>query len=139
MYVSGTTLENAFFTPSMQVCGGTSVDLVVVPQNGVPPYTFVWNTSSSTNDTLRVTPNVTTIYNVTVTDGCGTTFTAADTITVEPNTNPGGFKGETRSLIFELIEANTLCSWFRPFCGEKVNPPPQIQVRSMPTVRRAGE
>lgn len=50
-----------------------------------------------------------------------------------------GFKGETRSLIFELIEANTLCSWFRPFCGEKVNPPPQIQVRSMPTVRRAGE
>ncbi len=89
MYVSGTTLENAFFTPSMQVCGGTSVDLVVVPQNGVPPYTFVWNTSSSTNDTLRVTPNVTTIYNVTVTDGCGTTFTAADTITVEPNTNPG--------------------------------------------------
>ncbi len=34
----------------------------------------------------------------------------------------GGLKGETRSLIFELIEANTLCSWFRLFFGEKVIP-----------------
>ena len=50
-----------------------------------------------------------------------------------------GFKGETRSLIFELIEANTLCSWFRLFGGEKVNPPPQTQVRSMPTVQQACE
>lgn len=50
-----------------------------------------------------------------------------------------GFKGETRSLIFELFEANTLCSWFRPFCGEKVNPPPQIREASMPTVQQACE
>jgi hypothetical protein len=50
-----------------------------------------------------------------------------------------GFKGETRSLIFELIDANTLCSWFRPFCGEKVNPPPQIQAVSKPTVQQAFE
>ncbi len=33
-----------------------------------------------------------------------------------------GLKGETLSLIFELIEANTLYSWFRPFGGEKVEP-----------------
>ena len=33
-----------------------------------------------------------------------------------------GVKGETRSLIFELIEANTLCSWFRLFGGDKVEP-----------------
>jgi gliding motility-associated-like protein len=89
MYVSGRTLENIFFTPGMQVCGGTNVDLVVVADFGVPPYSYAWNTSPSTNDTLRVTPNVTTIYNVTVTDQCGTNFTATDTITVEPNTNPG--------------------------------------------------
>ncbi len=89
MYVSGNTLENAFFTPSMQVCGGTSVDLVVVPQYGIPPYAFAWNTSPSTNDTLSVTPNVTTIYSVTVTDACGANYTATDTISVEPNTNPG--------------------------------------------------
>lgn len=50
-----------------------------------------------------------------------------------------GFNGETRSLIFELIEGNTLCSWFRPFCGAKVNPPPQIQAVSMPTVQQACE
>lgn len=50
-----------------------------------------------------------------------------------------GFKGETRSLIFELIEANTLCSWFRPFGGEKVNPPPQIQAGPMPAVQQACE
>ncbi len=50
-----------------------------------------------------------------------------------------GFKGETRSLIFELIEANALYSLFRPFRGEKVNPPPQIQAVSMPTVQQAFE
>ncbi len=50
-----------------------------------------------------------------------------------------GFKGETRSLIFELIEANTLCSRFRPFCAEKVNPPPQIQAGPMPVVQQACE
>jgi hypothetical protein len=50
-----------------------------------------------------------------------------------------GFKGETRSLIFELIEANASYSWFRPFCGKKVKPPPQIQAGSMPTVQRACE
>ncbi len=49
------------------------------------------------------------------------------------------FKGETRSLIFELIEAHTLCSWFRLFCGEKVNPPAQIQVVPMPAVQQACE
>lgn len=50
-----------------------------------------------------------------------------------------GFKGDIRSLTFELIEANTLCSWFRPFCGEKVNPSSQIQAVSMPTVQQADE
>ncbi len=50
-----------------------------------------------------------------------------------------GFKGETRSLIFELIEADTLCSWFRPFCDEKVSPPPQIQADPMPAVQQACE
>ena len=49
------------------------------------------------------------------------------------------FKGETRSLIFELIEANTLCSWFRPFGGDTASPHPQIQAVSMPTVQPAGE
>jgi hypothetical protein len=50
-----------------------------------------------------------------------------------------GFKGETRSLIFKLIEASTLYSLFRPFDGDKVNPPLQIQAGSMPTVQQACE
>ena len=49
------------------------------------------------------------------------------------------FKGETRALIFEPIEANTLCSWFRPFGGDAASPLPQIQAVSMPTVQPAGE
>ena len=50
-----------------------------------------------------------------------------------------GFKGETRSLIFELIEANTLYSLFRPFGGDTVNPPSQIQAVPMSTVQQACE
>ena len=50
-----------------------------------------------------------------------------------------GLNDETRSLIFELIEANTLCSWFRPFGGKKVNPSLQSQAVSTPTAQQAGE
>ncbi len=89
MYVSGRTLEMTYFTPSMQICGGTSVDLIAVPEFGVPPYSFLWNFSASTNDTINVTPVVTSYYSVSVTDACGSNVLAYDTISVEPNTNPG--------------------------------------------------
>ena len=50
-----------------------------------------------------------------------------------------GFKGETRALIFERIEPNSLLPSFMPFGRDKVKPPPRVQEGSMPTVRRAGE
>ncbi len=87
--IEGRTLELNFFTPNMQVCGGANVNLVAAAQYGVPPYSYSWNSSVVNNDTLTVSPIVTTPYSVIVTDQCANTVSAADTITVEPNNNPG--------------------------------------------------
>ncbi|MBL0103439.1 MAG: PKD domain-containing protein [Bacteroidetes bacterium] len=87
--VQGHSLEMQFLSPSMQVCGGTSVDLVVVPQFGIGPYTYDWNSGASVNDTFTVSPLATTIYSVVVTDACGNTVSGADTITITTNNNPG--------------------------------------------------
>jgi len=89
MYVSGRTLEMNYMTPNMQICGGVSVDLVVIPEFGVPPYSFFWFNATSINDTVTVSPTVSTFYSVIVTDACGNNFVGEDTLFVEPNNNPG--------------------------------------------------
>ena len=61
-------------TPNMQICGGVSVDLVVIPEFGVPPYSFFWFNATSINDTVTVSPTVSTFYSVIVTDACGNNF-----------------------------------------------------------------
>ncbi|MFN8167092.1 MAG: PKD domain-containing protein, partial [Bacteroidia bacterium] len=87
--VQGRTMEIQYMTPSTTVCGGTSVDLVVTPDYGVQPYAFNWNGGASVNDTFTVNPTSTTIYSVVVTDACGVTASASDTIRITTNTNPG--------------------------------------------------
>lgn len=87
--IEGRTLEMNYFTPSATICGGANVNLIADAQFGVPPYTYSWTPAATNNDTIVVAPAVTTTYSVTVTDQCGNTVTGIDTLTVQPNLNPG--------------------------------------------------
>ena len=66
-------------------CLQDSIDILAVGSDGVPAYTYTWNTSSDTINTITVPANVngTIDYYVTVTDMCG--FTDNDTLTVIVN------------------------------------------------------
>lgn len=51
-------------------CAGTPFDLMAYGQNGVPPYTYYWLPDGQTTQTITVNPNVSTHYEVTITDQC---------------------------------------------------------------------
>jgi gliding motility-associated-like protein len=89
MIIEGHTLELNFVTPSHQICTGQADTLVVVPEFGVPPYTYNWSPGGANTDSLAISPSTTTSYTVTVTDACGSTQTATTTVTLTSNTNPG--------------------------------------------------
>ncbi|MBU2020380.1 MAG: choice-of-anchor L domain-containing protein, partial [Bacteroidetes bacterium] len=64
------------------LCPGDEVKLQAIPSGGVGPYTFLWNDGSGLSS-LTVAPNVTTNYNVTVTDNClKESASASATVTV---------------------------------------------------------
>jgi len=71
-----------FAQDTIIVCRQDSVPIFAVASNGVPPYSYSWNTSSLNLDSIYVPadPNGTIDYYVTVTDTCG--FTDTDTLTV---------------------------------------------------------
>ena len=89
MFIEGYTLQLSYITPTQQLCDGANSQLVVTPQYGVTPYSYLWSPGGSTNDTIIVSPNVTTTYSVTVTDICGTTTTGSTLVNVIANNNPG--------------------------------------------------
>lgn len=67
------------------ICIGATDTVSVSASGGAPPYSYVWLNNLSTNDTLIVTPAVTTTYTVVVSDACNTPpDTATITITVNP-------------------------------------------------------
>ena len=70
------------------VCSGSSVNLTatVLGGNG-GPYVYSWTNSSSTSNSVTVTPIVTTKYKVTVSDGC-TVESASDSVTITVNPYP---------------------------------------------------
>ena len=75
-------------SPNMQLCDNwTGTMLSVSINNGVPPYTYLWN-DNSTNQTLSVSPSTTSVYSVTVTDSNPSPQTAIDTITITVNPTP---------------------------------------------------
>ena len=69
------------------ICAGQSTTLGTSALYGVPPYTFSWTPGPVVGNPVSVSPIVTTNYTATVTDACGITSTATQTITVNPS-NP---------------------------------------------------
>jgi gliding motility-associated-like protein len=61
------------------ICPGDDVNIMVIASSGTPGYTYSWN-SGGNNDTILVSPFITTNYIVTVTDNCS--ITAVDTVVV---------------------------------------------------------
>lgn len=89
--INGNTLNvgNATATGgTSNICQGQTANLIANGQNGVAPYTYVWNPGNINGQTASVTPNTTTPYTVTITDACGTTATQNVTINVTQNNNP---------------------------------------------------
>lgn len=64
------------------ICAGDTTLLTAAATNGTAPYTFQWNQSIGSNDTIVINPAQTTTYIVTVTDANGCSDTASITITV---------------------------------------------------------
>ncbi|MCX6292366.1 MAG: gliding motility-associated C-terminal domain-containing protein [Bacteroidetes bacterium] len=87
--IMGQTVQIASLSPNQQICEGDSANLVVTSQYGVAPFTYSWTPSGSNNDTIFVSPAVTTDYQIRVTDACGQATIDTATVFVIPNNNPG--------------------------------------------------
>jgi PKD repeat protein len=64
---------NLTLTADTTICEGNNVELKATASGGDGNYTFTWNNGLGTGDTKTVSPNVTTDYEVVVTDNCGST------------------------------------------------------------------
>jgi len=74
---------NAFVLQDTTICAGRSTTLFAETDGGEEPFTYLWSTSDTTQQIL-VTPNMTTIYTVTITDNCGETATDEAQVDVIP-------------------------------------------------------
>ena len=74
---------NAFVLQDTTICAGRSTTLFAETDGGEEPLTYLWSTSGTTQQIL-VTPNMTTIYTVTITDNCGETATDEAQVDVIP-------------------------------------------------------
>jgi gliding motility-associated-like protein len=63
------------------ICIGASVNLTASPHEGIPPYTYSWNTSITINN-ISVTPNSNSVYTITVSDACSQSATESINILV---------------------------------------------------------
>ena len=70
--------DNLAFTTQIEqdttICEGRIAALNAVPDGGIEPYLYSWNTGASSQG-IVVTPSTSTTYTVTVTDACGETAT----------------------------------------------------------------
>lgn len=84
---SATATVNVYPSPSVSSANvsvnyGNSTTLTASPSGGTPPYSYLWSTNEVTPSIL-VSPTITTIYCVTVTDANGCSDTACSTVTVD--------------------------------------------------------
>ncbi|MBN2173375.1 MAG: gliding motility-associated C-terminal domain-containing protein [Bacteroidales bacterium] len=69
----------------VDICLGEDVDISVSVINGVPPYTFEWEGSAINNDSITVSPEVTTTYTVNVFDACMNMISDSVEVVVNPS------------------------------------------------------
>lgn len=72
------------FNNDTSICGGQSVPLNAMVNNGRPDYVYNWYPNVSVTNNAIVAPSSNTTYTVTVTDACGQTITDNLNITVYP-------------------------------------------------------
>jgi gliding motility-associated-like protein len=66
------------------VCAGEPVELISLPEYGVPVYDYQWSPGGQTDSIITVNPTEETTYTCTVTDSCGNTWSASKTIHIKP-------------------------------------------------------
>jgi len=66
------------------ICDGDDVTLNINTSGGSGTYTYLWSPSVSTTSSTNVSPSITTIYNVSISDGCSTPAIIQGTVTVNP-------------------------------------------------------
>ena len=72
------------------ICAGSQVSLSAIAQGGNGAYTYSWDDGNGNviaGQSISPSPTITTIYTVTVTDGCGTPA-ASDQVTITVNPDP---------------------------------------------------
>ena len=70
--------------PGQSASCGANVTLTAIPQGGIIPYSYSWTPGGQTTASVTVSPPISTIYTVTVTDGCGTVSTQQANVSVDP-------------------------------------------------------
>jgi len=69
---------------NVPICSGESTTLIVYVSGGSGSYNYNWLPGNGATASITVTPTVTTIYTVIITDGCSSTDTAYETVVVNP-------------------------------------------------------
>jgi gliding motility-associated-like protein len=73
---------------SVSVCAGSNVALAANITGGTVPYSFSWQPGNMNSASPVVTPTVSTVYSITVTDANNCTTNGTQTITVNPLPTP---------------------------------------------------
>ena len=112
------------------ICQGASSSLSSAGAYGVPPYSYSWNNGAGNNNSVTVSPQVSTVYTVTVTDQCGSTAIDSTEVIVNPspaipsaNSNSPICLGSILNLTTSLIAGDTY-NWTGPngFSSSSQNP-----------------
>lgn len=66
------------------ICEGEEVEITIMPELGLPPYSFAWAGLPDTTAMITVSPDETTSYTVTITDACGNSIQEELNVIVYP-------------------------------------------------------
>jgi gliding motility-associated-like protein len=83
----------------VSICLGEDATLVSTVSGGLPPYSLSWSNSLGSNDTVVVSPPVTTTYTVTVNDYCDNQASNTGTVTISYTTASFSFINETNAIV----------------------------------------
>ena len=82
-------IQDSLFATNSPICSGDTTSIFSIVSGGTPPYTLLWDNSSSLSS-INVSPASTTSYTQTVTDADFCTTTKSILVDVIPSTNLSG-------------------------------------------------